>query len=66
MIGIPAREVESVQTTDRFSAYALGRDENDPMLRLMSEWALKSTQHEEQIAQLRREIEQLSQKVSKG
>ncbi|MEI8035687.1 MAG: serine O-acetyltransferase [Betaproteobacteria bacterium] len=66
VIGIPAREVESVQTTDRFSAYALGRDENDPMLRLMSEWALKSTQHEEQIAQLRREIEQLSQKVSKG
>ena len=66
VIGIPAREVESVQTTDRFSAYALGRDENDPMLRLMSEWALKSTQHEEQIAQLRREIEQLSEKVSKG
>ena len=36
-IGIPARVVESEVSNGRFAAYAVGRDENDPLARAMSE-----------------------------
>ena len=48
-IGIPARIVEAQESNGRFSAYAVGRDENDPLARAMSELISHSSDTDKRI-----------------
>ncbi len=58
-IGIPARVVEADASNGRFVAYAVGRDENDPLARTMNEIISHSNETDKQVAELRAELEQL-------
>ena len=58
-IGIPARVVESQETNGRFAAYAVGRDENDPLTRTMNELISHSGETDKRIVEILAEIERL-------
>ena len=59
-IGIPARVVESQETNGRFTAYAVGRDENDPLARAMNELISRSGETDKRIDELHAELQRLS------
>jgi len=58
-IGIPARVVESQVSNGRFAAYAVGRDENDPLSRAIGELISHGDDTEKRIAALEAEVERL-------
>jgi serine O-acetyltransferase len=58
-IGIPARVVESEASNGRFAAYAVGRDENDPLARAISELITHNAAMDKRIDALQSELEQL-------
>jgi serine O-acetyltransferase len=58
-IGIPARVVEAQDSNGRFAAYAVGRDENDPLARTMNEIISRSNETDKRIDLLLAELEQL-------
>lgn len=59
-IGIPARVIEAQETSNgRFAAYAVGRDENDPMARAISELITHNTEIDKRVAALQSELERL-------
>ena len=51
-IGIPARVVESEVSNGRFAAYAVGRDENDPLARAMSELISHNSDTDQRIDEI--------------
>ena len=58
-IGIPARVVEAQDSNGRFAAYAVGRDENDPLARTMNEIISHSNDTDKRLDQLLAELAQL-------
>ena len=61
-IGIPARVVESQpaqESNGRFAAYAVGRDENDPLARTMTEIISHANDTDKRLEELRAELAQL-------
>ena len=58
-IGIPARVVESQESNGRFTAYAVGRDENDPLARAISELISHSSETDKRVEALQAELERL-------
>ena len=62
-VGIPARVVEAaVETSNgRFAAYAVGRDENDPLTGAINELISHSGDTDNRIEELRAAMEQMSQ-----
>ena len=58
-IGIPARVVEAQDSNGRFAAYAVGRDENDPLARAISELVAHNSESDQRIAALQAEVERL-------
>jgi serine O-acetyltransferase len=58
-IGIPARVVESQESNGRFTAYAVGRDENDPLARAISELISHNTEMDKRVEALQAEVERL-------
>jgi serine O-acetyltransferase len=58
-IGIPARVVEAQGSNGRFAAYAVGRDENDPLSRTMSELITHCSDIDQRLDQMRAELTQL-------
>jgi serine O-acetyltransferase len=63
-IGIPARVVESQESNGRFAAYAVGRDENDPLARALNELISHNSDTDKRIDNLLAELEQLRAKVN--
>lgn len=63
-IGIPARVVESEASNGKFAAYAVGRNENDPLARAMNEIISHRNDADKRIDELRSELEQLRQQLS--
>lgn len=62
-IGIPARVIESQETSNgRFAAYAVGRDENDPLARAISELMSHNNDLDKRVAALQAEVERLKQR----
>ncbi len=64
-VGIPARVVESEASSDatngRFAAYAVGRDENDPLTGAINELISHSGDTDKRIEDLQAAMEQMSQ-----
>ena len=58
-IGIPARVVEAQESNGRFTAYAVGRDENDPLARTMNEIISHSSDTDKRIDDMLAELAQL-------
>ena len=61
-IGIPARVVESQpaqESNGRFAAYAVGRDENDPLARTMTEIISHANDTDKRLEEMRAELAQL-------
>ena len=60
-VGIPARVVEAVdtQTNGRFAAYAVGRDDNDPLTGAINELIRHSGETDKRIDELVAELQQL-------
>jgi serine O-acetyltransferase len=58
-IGIPARVVESQESNGRFAAYAVGRDENDPLARAMNDLISHNSDTDKRIDKMLAELEQL-------
>jgi len=58
-IGIPARVVEAQGSNGRFAAYAVARDDNDPLSRAMNELISHGADADKRIDQLRAEIAEL-------
>jgi serine O-acetyltransferase len=63
-IGIPARVVESQDSNGRFAAYAVGRDENDPLTRAISELINHNGETDKRIDELAAELQRLSTQLS--
>ena len=64
-IGIPARVVESRESNGRFAAYAVGRDENDPLARAMSELISHSSDIDKRIDGILTELKRLGAQSSR-
>jgi len=62
-IGIPARLVESQETTGRFAAYAVARDANDPVARAMHALIDHSADTDKRIDQILAELQRLGLKI---
>jgi len=62
-IGIPARVIESQESNGRFAAYAVGRDENDPLARAISELVNRSSETDKKVEALQAEVERLKGQV---
>ena len=62
-IGIPARLVESHETTGRFAAYAVARDANDPVARAMHALIDHSAETDKRIDQILAELRRLGLKI---
>jgi len=60
-VGIPARVVEAEDNNGRFAAYAVGRDENDPLTGAINELISHSSDTDKRIEELRAAMEQMSQ-----
>jgi len=60
-VGIPARVVQAADTNGRFAAYAVGRDENDPLTGAINELINHSGDTDKRIEELTAAMEQLSQ-----
>ena len=60
-IGIPARVVEADASNGKFAAYAVGRDENDPIARAISELISHSGDTDKRIDELHAAMAQMSQ-----
>mgnify|MGYP003341656133 FL=1 len=61
-IGIPARVVEAADASSgRFQAYAVGRDENDPLTRAIGELITHGGDMEKRLAQMQAEITRLKE-----
>ena len=58
-IGIPARIVESRETQGRFAAYAVARDENDPITQTLHQLIQHSAETDERMAHLLAEVQRL-------
>lgn len=58
-IGIPARIVESRETQGRFAAYAVARDENDPITQTLHQLIQHSAETDERMARLLAEVQRL-------
>ncbi len=58
-IGIPARVVEAQESNGRFAAYAVGRDENDPLARTMNEIIAHANESDKRIAEILAELQRL-------
>ena len=59
-IGIPARVVEVQDTSNgKFEAYAVGRDENDPLTRAIAELITHSGELEKRVTDMHAELERL-------
>ena len=58
-IGIPARVVEAQESNGRFAAYAVGRNENDPVARAMNELMSHSHETDKRIAEILAELKRL-------
>ncbi|MES2564151.1 MAG: serine O-acetyltransferase [Pseudomonadota bacterium] len=58
-IGIPARIVESHEAQGRFAAYAVARDENDPITQALHQLIEHSAETDERMAQLLAEVQRL-------
>lgn len=58
-IGIPARVIEAQSDNGRFAAYAVGRDENDPLARAISELMSHGNEMDRRVAALQAELERL-------
>ncbi len=58
-IGIPARVVESEASNGRFAAYAVGRDENDPLARALNEIISHSGETDRRIEEILVELKRL-------
>jgi serine O-acetyltransferase len=62
-IGIPARLVESADTTGRFAAYAVPRDMNDPVSQAIHELIDHTAENDDRIAHILAELERLGGKI---
>jgi serine O-acetyltransferase len=58
-VGIPARVVEAVESNGRFAAYAVGRDENDPLTGAINELISHSGETDKRIDEILAELQQL-------
>ena len=58
-IGIPARVVEPQEPNGRFAAYAVGRDENDPMARAIGDLISHSSETDKRIDEILVELKRL-------
>jgi serine O-acetyltransferase len=58
-VGIPARVVEAQESNGRFAAYAVGRDENDPLTRVMNDIISHSSDTDKRIDDMLAELAQL-------
>jgi serine O-acetyltransferase len=58
-VGIPARVVEAQESNGRFAAYAVGRDENDPVARAINELISHSGETDKRIDEILAELKQL-------
>ncbi len=58
-IGIPARVVESHESNGRFAAYAVGRDENDPIARALNELINHGSETDKRIDGIVAELKRL-------
>lgn len=58
-VGIPARVVEAQESNGRFAAYAVGRDENDPLTRVMNDIISHSGDTDKRIDDMLAELAQL-------
>ncbi|MBM3343711.1 MAG: serine O-acetyltransferase, partial [Betaproteobacteria bacterium] len=58
-IGIPARVIEAQGDNGRFAAYAVGRDENDPLTRVIGELITHTGETDKRIAELQAELDRL-------
>lgn len=65
-IGIPARVVEAQESNGRFAAYAVGRDENDPLARTMSEIISHSNDTDKRIDEILAELKRLGEQSAGG
>ena len=62
-IGIPARVVESRETQGRFTAYAVGRDVNDPVAQAIHELIDHSVENDHRIEHILAELKRLGVKI---
>jgi serine O-acetyltransferase len=62
-VGIPARVVEAQESNGRFAAYAVGRDENDPLTGAINELISHSGETDKRIDALVAEIDQLREQL---
>ena len=62
-IGIPARLVESRETQGRFTAYAVGRDVNDPVSQAIHELIDHSVENDHRIEHILAELKRLGVKI---
>lgn len=62
-IGIPARIVESHEAQGRFAAYAVARDENDPITQALHHLIEHSAETDERMAQLLAEVQRLGSRL---
>ena len=69
-VGIPARVIEaqddSGSADGRFAAYAVGRDENDPLARAINELMSHGSDTDKRLAELQAELQQLQQDVAQA
>ncbi len=65
-IGIPARVVESQESNGRFAAYAVGRDENDPLARTMSEIINHANDTDKRLDEILAELKRLGEQSAGG
>ena len=60
-VGIPARVVEAAESNGRFAAYAVGRDENDPLSGAINELISHGGETDQRIEELQAAMAQMSQ-----
>ena len=69
-VGIPARVIEAEDNSGsadgRFAAYAVGRDENDPLARAINELMSHGSDTDKRLAELQAELQQLQQDVAQA
>lgn len=62
-IGIPARVMESAENGDKFAAYAVGRDVNDPLAKALHELIDHSAETDKRIDELCAELKRLGVQI---
>jgi serine O-acetyltransferase len=62
-VGVPARVVEPQEPNGRFAAYAVGRDENDPLARAISDLISHSNETDKRIDDIVSELKRIGERV---